>query len=553
MDNIAENTPYSNAEPFLASALQPFSKNDLSDVSDAITAVLRAAGFKHDHTRTILAALAEADGRSTEFAAYFASLGARMKNRLDPFVEGEELEKQSKSNSQRWRRALVALEAEQEKTGFCFVTCKRGGSDRKGHNYKSKMTVDVETFVQTVSQARHRDDFQTKRRYAFEQAAIAVLGSKAKRTIKRLPPQVLSDAEKLERLEKTLVNSTRRFAQQAIKSGFDSESLADLESLIIEKVRFNFYQIAEGFQSDTPSGAARPDTILVEEVSDLDGETVAPPVFLESEGDTGGGVVDSLATVSAFESVGADSFTVTMRDEESGKGEAQEMAGAELRAWLPALLERNETREESLIIRPRSASVVQVDDLDRAGVERLKPFSFLTIETSPGNYQAWLAIAGADSVSGVRSRLLEKVGADVGANGATRLPGSLNRKPKHRRADGSYPRVRVVSVAPSFLVTVEELEGAELLVSPAAAPPVWTEHRGLRVNSRAARAFPSYEKCLADKGGNRSKADASFLKICELRGFTMGEAIEELKRVAGRDKLKRDDYIKRTANFVLAH
>jgi hypothetical protein len=540
------------------------SGNDLSDVADAITAALRAAGFKRDHARVILAALAEADGRTAEFAVFFASLGSRMKNRLDPFAIDDELKRRGKADAQRWRRALERLEADQEAMGFCFVTCKRGGCDREGHNRPSRMWVDVETFVEIVRRARERDDFLTSRKYAFEEAARVTLQSKNKRTIKRLPPQTLSEEEKLLRLEKTGVNAFRKLAEKASAEGYDLESL---EQQVIEKVRLAFHQAAEGFQFDTslqpteetgeglqfdtPLPAVEADTLVVEGVSNLSGqaEDHPPAVSLEEERDTRGGIEEALATVEAFASVGADSFTTTVRDEVSEAGEAATYTGAELRERLPLLLERNEAAEESLIIRPRGAALIQVDDLNGASAQWLKPFAFLIAETSAGSYQAWLSIDAAASLPDVRSRLLKEVGGDTGANGAMRLPGSLNRKPKHRRLDGSYPRVKLVHVELGRSVAAVELEAARILA--ARAPELTQRETSQRPRNQSARVFPSYEKCLAAKGGNRSKADASFLRICHLRGFGMSESEAELRRVAYRPKLHRANYIGKTRSFVV--
>jgi hypothetical protein len=560
MDNIAENTPYSNAQDFLADALPPFSKNDLSDVSEAITAVLRAAGFETDHTRTILAALAEADGRTTQFSAYFASLGSRMKNKLDPFLQGEELKTQGKINAQRWRRALEKLEIDQQETGFCFITCRRGGSDRAGHNHPSKMVVDVETFVNTIQVARNRDDFNTKRRYAFEQAAKSILESTSQKVIRRLPAQKLTAEEKLLRLEKTLINTAERIGEKAIEDGWDSEKLLELEYLIVEKIRFSFHKLTEGYQNETP--LVQTDTLLLEEVS----ETIDAPreflVYVQDEG-THAGQREALTALQAFENLGATSFQVTLKDENSGAAEFNNFNGAELRSWFPDLLKRNEQGAESLIVRPRGASVIQIDDCSPNVLEHLQPFSFLTIETSSDNYQAWIALPSGTSeedLKQIRSRLLEYLkptGANGGAYGAVRWAGSINRKPERKGF-----RVRLSSANPSRVVTGAELEGAGLLKSPFLAPSepklkADMKSQGLKIKGRTIRSFPSYAICLANKKNNRSEADASFLKLCYLRGFSMNEATAELEQISERAREERQrgrrDYVKMTWDFVTTH
>jgi RepB DNA-primase from phage plasmid len=55
---------------------------------------------------------------------------------------------------------------------------------------------------------------------------------------------------------------------------------------------------------------------------------------------------------------------------------------------------------------------------------------FLTIETSPGNFPAWLALPGMEDKDFAR-RLRKGTGADTTASGATRVAGSVNFKDKY--------------------------------------------------------------------------------------------------------------------------
>ena len=64
--------------------------------------------------------------------------------------------------------------------------------------------------------------------------------------------------------------------------------------------------------------------------------------------------------------------------------------------------------------------------------------------------------------------------------------------------------------------------------------------------------FPDYARCLADKDGNHSRADAAFVRIAMCEGFTDSEAWAELERVAPREKLERADYRRRTLSFCSA-
>jgi len=276
----------------------------------------------------------------------------------------------------------------------------------------------------------------------------------------------------------------------------------------------------------------------------------APPVSLVSSGgrrDTGG---DAERALQVFESIGVTEFQVTLKDERAGAAlDCETYTGACLRAFLPGLLKRNAERAESIIVRPRKhgPGLIQADDLTGAEIEKVRPFACLIAGTSHQNFQAWFAVTDADTST--RRRLLLWLNADLGASGAMRWPGSLNKKPSRRQTDGSYPRVRVVMSAPGRQVCVADLERAGLL-APLPCPPQPTSSRP-RPMTRVPR-FPDYARCLADKGDDHNRADAAFVKIAMLEGFTDSEAWAELERVAPRPKLQRADYRRRTLSFCSA-
>src|SRR5580700_857612 len=95
-----------------------------------------------------------------------------------------------------------------------------------------------------------------------------------------------------------------------------------------------------------------------------------------------------------FASVGARRFDVTFLDIDGGKrGFRPGQSVAQLRNSLPKLLPGLTERRNSLVVRPHgeSATLVQLDDLDTAALRRLEGVAFLTLRTSPGNHQAWVA------------------------------------------------------------------------------------------------------------------------------------------------------------------
>jgi RepB DNA-primase from phage plasmid len=68
------------------------------------------------------------------------------------------------------------------------------------------------------------------------------------------------------------------------------------------------------------------------------------------------------------------------------------------------------------------------------------------LETSPGNYQAWVAIPAGQSNQDFARRLRKGTGADETASGATRVAGSLNFQEKYAP---DLPAVQITHSAPA--------------------------------------------------------------------------------------------------------
>ena len=58
-------------------------------------------------------------------------------------------------------------------------------------------------------------------------------------------------------------------------------------------------------------------------------------------------------------------------------------------------LQDGERNRHNVIIRPRSttALLIQLDDFDDAKAAQMQPYAFMTLRTSPGNGQVWLAVS----------------------------------------------------------------------------------------------------------------------------------------------------------------
>ena len=102
------------------------------------------------------------------------------------------------------------------------------------------------------------------------------------------------------------------------------------------------------------------------------------------------------------------------------------------RRTLPAMLDAAPAKQRNVIVRPHGPGVtfIQLDDLKADQLARLAPAVFLTLETSPGNFQAWVALPESEDKDFAR-RLRKGTGADATASGATSVAGSLNFKDKY--------------------------------------------------------------------------------------------------------------------------
>lgn len=108
----------------------------------------------------------------------------------------------------------------------------------------------------------------------------------------------------------------------------------------------------------------------------------------------------------------------------------------------------------NIYVRPKGEhSLSLVDDLKADAVERMKLEGFApaaVVETSPGNFQAWLnhgqTLPRELSTPAARE-LAERFAGDKGAadwRHFGRLAGFANRKEKYRRDDGRYPFVKLI-------------------------------------------------------------------------------------------------------------
>jgi hypothetical protein len=120
-----------------------------------------------------------------------------------------------------------------------------------------------------------------------------------------------------------------------------------------------------------------------------------------------------------------------------------------------SLLKRHNLRDAHIYFRPSGEHrFTLLDDLDQPALARLSADGFdpcAVVQTSPGNFQAWLKHASTlPKVLGTfaAQTLARRYNADLSAadwRRFGRLPGFTNRKPRHCRPDGRFPYVQLRS------------------------------------------------------------------------------------------------------------
>jgi hypothetical protein len=242
----------------------------------------------------------------------------------------------------------------------------------------------------------------------------------------------------------------------------------------------------------------------------------------------------------AFRSIGIDApLQVLILDDATKKpvrvfsNPSQAEVSTILTKWLPELTQR----QYSLIFRMVGSAqngqkqIVQVDDCDQATADRLRRFSFLQVETSPGSFHSWIAVdCQPERFLQLRDRLLKQLGstgANGGSYGSMRWPGSRNFKVGRNGC-----AVEVVFRQFGRFVTEDELKAADLL-----AQPQQPQSRGDNITPTQHTDWqPSYQKELDRFNGDRSKADAAFACIELKVGWSEEDVKQHLLEVSDKAK-----------------
>lgn len=186
----------------------------------------------------------------------------------------------------------------------------------------------------------------------------------------------------------------------------------------------------------------------------------------------------ALSMLDLFAGVGATSFDLTFKklDEKQRTTHRNGQTVTNFRNSMPHLLQSSYRNRYSLIARPRSkkTALVQLDDLSAEKLAVIRSAAFCIVETSPDNFQAWIAIKGSQDEDFAR-RLKQGAGADVNASGATRWAGTANFKAKYAP---DFPVIRLCLAQPGLIVLPSTLEAMNVLASP--TPPACASFRATK-------------------------------------------------------------------------
>ena len=236
----------------------------------------------------------------------------------------------------------------------------------------------------------------------------------------------------------------------------------------------------------------------------------------------------------AFVSVGVKTFAVTLTDLEGKKlpkGYYCNRSLHQLQNLIGPMLRDATAHQHNVILRPRQpapAELVQLDDLAEPDIDRLGPLSLVILQTSPGNYQAWVAVK--DLAPDLPRHLRQGIGADAGASGATRISGSRNFKAKYAP---HFPTVEILACHPGKVVQPAELESRGLLTLPQPVKLAASRASPFPPNRKK---WPSYQRCVqgappVQGGENRpdmSKADFTWCMIALDWGWSVAATATRL-------------------------
>ncbi len=222
----------------------------------------------------------------------------------------------------------------------------------------------------------------------------------------------------------------------------------------------------------------------------------------------------------------------------------------------------------NIYIRPRGEhDLNMVDDLTKDAVSAMKEAGFnpaLIVETSPGNYQAWVKhperLSKEVSTAAARA-LAEKFGGDRGAadwRHFGRLAGFTNRKAKYFVAStGLYPFVRLIEAEGEAYPAAERF----LAAMKSDLERRHAEREQLRQRTQTVTIRPQHLKSIdvfrvdGRYGGDRTRVDLAYAVYALSRGASPAEvdaAIRSRDLSHKGNERRQNDYVERTIKKALA-
>lgn len=284
---------------------------------------------------------------------------------------------------------------------------------------------------------------------------------------------------------------------------------------------------------------------------------------------------DALDTLEAFAKVGAsDPLEILSLDDVTRKFKSWTPLPGEAEEKFPEWIEATIKQERSFIPRMMGAGeerfrpLIQIDDCRIEHVRRLDDLGFVEIETSPGNWQVWLALPEGtseterdeiwDGILRALNPTNDPKGPNKGSAGSVRWPGSKNFKPDRGGCDVILSKIRL-----RRRTSRTELQSRGLFVPPPEPQkPVRSRANAKESGSRELR-LPDYEREFERFGGDdRSKADQGWSVICA--GMNPGIEVEQLAdallEVSDKARERRDsgdkgerDYARLTARKAIRY
>lgn len=519
------------------------SPKGISRVCGYLNAAMTAVDCPTDR-RSLLQALIElSDGQET-FQATTRQIAERL-YRVDPHLTGEERERRLRNIDEQAKQEIGRLMKWQTTRGVTLAQRKSGRQSADGYNIPSTWTLPINPIIEDI--ARQSGDLLRRReKDALRTAAETVIRERGASLSIPARRGRLPEIDPVKQSLRSCLGMGRKYAEAFGDPRTAYETLAREFQKLAEKNTPENKELTDnqGVVTTTPSLAQESDDLPPSTESQgggIAGEADSLSAACDSLDCVEGGITeaeqldeldgDAMTLLQAVLSVGGKVDQAFFKNDKEARGagkgiddEAKEpttkitterfselLAGAIAKAGLMI---------RSFIARIRGP-LLQIDDCDEHTVLRFELFALFVAETSPQNFQVWLAFKDEEDKEAAAKRLFTgKNGAlagglkgNRGSSGAIRWAGSRNFK-----RDGA-PLVRLDSVQMGRITTPAELDDAGLLDAPVAPVAVVAlDAEPVRVSSSS---WPDYNVALVKAERkpdsvepDESNADSKWVTSC---------------------------------------